>query len=358
MIRKRFLSTAAMTLLLLILAEGGVRWLRPSGTIPYEVGGEAAYQALGPELQEYGAAELAIVGSSRSREGVAAPVLRSALKGAAKGWKVGNYSLVGATAADVEIVVRRLLETKPPPRLIAYGVEIVALEKGPGEGLTKKAPYIWRFSDAIEARSRIGARADRYLARATRNSLSDRSFLLRLRPEVYESLQQPSYKKLKKGLSKAIAYDGKDQTPMRGGLSSRQRSSARNSSMKVTDAHVRKYLRDDYGEGKWPHREQAARIDAMAQAAKRAKVDFLLIEVPLSPLLKRNLPKGTLESFYEIMQAVADRNHIPFVRMSDLDAEFPQSDYAEQSHLNLKGAKKLAQYWANAINARTKQRRN
>lgn len=350
MMRKRFLSTAALTLLLLVLAEIGARWLRPSGTIPYAAGGEAAYQALVPELQHYGAAEVAIVGSSRAREGLPAPEVRSALEGRAKKWRVANYSLVGATGGDVEIVVKRLLEAEPPPRVIAYGVEIVAFEKGFRDGLTKKAPYIWRLSDALDARSRVGPQADRFLARAIRNSISDLSFLFRLRPEFYEALQQPTYSKLEKKLDRIFSYKGGDKNPLRGDLTKSQKGANRNVSRNVSDKHVKEYLKPDYGPGLWPNLALIERIESIATMAKAAGVELLLIEVPLSPQLQRNLPEGTLQTFYEQMEGISDRQHVPFVRVSDLDTEFPQGDFREQSHLNFKGGRKLARLWAKVIN--------
>jgi hypothetical protein len=343
MMKKRFLLTVGMALILLGIAELGARLLRPSGTVPHELGGELAYHALVPELQRSGAAAVAIVGSSRAREGFPAPEVAAVLnRGRAEPRRVANYALVGAIGSDAEIIVRRLLSAKTKPELIVYGLTVMELERGQGQGITKKSPFLWRISDALEARRRVGSPADEILPRAIRNSLSDQSVLFRLRPEIQEALTQPTWKKVRKALRDVITFSGEDDNPMRGGLSVWQQQAKPNRSVSVSRAHVRKYLGKEYNRSRWPDATQAERIAALVEDTKRAGVKLVLVEIPLAPILARELPSGALEEFRAIVAGIAQRQGVRFIPVDDLGEQFQQKDFLEQSHLNLKGATKFS----------------
>ena len=103
----------------LAFRRAGIPWSRVH-LLPVRLG---EYRALGPELEAFGPAQVSIVGSSRAREGLLLPLLHRHLErepGAAP--SVASYAIGGARAAEVELVVRKLLAADAPPDLIVYGL--------------------------------------------------------------------------------------------------------------------------------------------------------------------------------------------------------------------------------------------
>jgi hypothetical protein len=68
----------------------------------------------------------------------------------------------------------------------------------------------------------------------------------------------------------------------------------------------------------------------------------VLVEIPLAPILARELPSGALEEFRAIVAGIAQRQGVRFIPVDDLGEQFQQKDFLEQSHLNLKGATKFS----------------
>lgn len=71
-------------------------------------------------LKTYGVPDVLIVGSSRALQGVDPVVLRDALAGQGMPLKVYNFSINGATARVVELMLRQVLLPEQLPRLILW----------------------------------------------------------------------------------------------------------------------------------------------------------------------------------------------------------------------------------------------
>src|SRR5687767_7870445 len=80
-------------LLLLIVLEVVLRALNPTGVLLSGTDDERAYRGVVPELLAFGAPDVAIVGSSRARRGVIAPLVRDALATLKRDVRVGNFAL-------------------------------------------------------------------------------------------------------------------------------------------------------------------------------------------------------------------------------------------------------------------------
>jgi hypothetical protein len=133
-------------------------------------------------------------------------------------------------------------------------------------------------------------------------------------------------------------------SPLNGDLTGRQGYDSGQSlvTRPVSEARVRVYVErllidGDYVLGDVRVRE----LEAMVRACQEAGVELIFFELPLSNLLLRNLPGRVYDEFLAKMRSLAHRNSARFVTLDDLQLQFDDSDFAEQSHLNLSGALKF-----------------
>lgn len=342
--RPALLAAACLLLVFEIIAR---RW-RPDGTIPYAIG-STEYFALDPELEAFGAKEVSIVGDSRSREAILAPALSVAMT-RKRTPEVANYSMSGALAEDTSGVVVHLLRAKPRPRLIVYGVSSRILSAWK-ERETPYSQFFWRVSDWWRSRKIRGSSTDRYLPQTLQNELAVRSRLFRLREEIYDAVHAPVgrhdvFWKLHQLSNRNDTYP---ETPMRGGLPMMKTGPQRNQSEVPTPKAVREYLGKESQEPEWPHTYQEAFVDVIASACREAGVPLVLVEVPTSPALRAELPPRAYPGFYEVFDRVSRQYDVPFIRLSSLGIPFDAREFAEVSHLNLKGAQRYTKALAEKL---------
>jgi hypothetical protein len=133
-------------------------------------------------------------------------------------------------------------------------------------------------------------------------------------------------------------------SPLNGDLSSGQLYQGEISLLTrpISEERVRNYLEPLLVDGRYPMGE--IRMKAMSDliaACRDAGVQLVFFEIPLSEILMRNLPEGTYDEFLDRMWTLAGEGAAWFVTVDDLQLVFDDSDFAEQSHLNLAGARKL-----------------
>lgn len=345
--RSRLLTTLAVAALTLLAAEGATRLWRGTATLPYTPG-VRAYRAFDAEVDELGAAPVSIVGSSRSREALLVPPLAEAWGLPAGPGGVANYSMAGSQAADVEVVVRRLLGADPPPRLLVYGMSARQLQAG-DDRLEGKGQFLWRLSDWWRVRGELGSDADRLLPAALKNELAAQSVLFSFRGELVDALQDKDPGALPKAWARLWAPPSTKAHPMRGTLPPWQQGRNRNASRKVSDAHVKKYVGTRFDIPGWPDTWQVPHLRALVDVAQAAGVTVIFVEVPLNDRLRRQLPPGTEEGFRRVVREVAAAHGVRFLEADSLGLTFEDADYREQSHMNLRGAERFSRAVASAL---------
>jgi len=70
-------------------------------------------------------------------------------------------------------------------------------------------------------------------------------------------------------------------------------------------------------------------------------VPVVLFAVPIADVLQSVLPEGLMAEFEGTMNEVASSSGTLFLSAADLAVTYRRKDFREQSHLNLRGAKKL-----------------
>jgi hypothetical protein len=326
--------------------ELAVRWVHPSGTVPYTVEGHGEYRALGPEIEAFGAAQVSIVGSSRVREALLLPLLRRHLeRGSGAAPSVASYAIGGAHAAEVELVVRKLLAADTPPDLIVYGLT-------PRQLVDKKRPrnsaYLWDLSAWWEERRVRGGMIDKFLPQVVRNELTQRVHAYRYREEIAAAFATPASEDFWGHLITGLVQRDTPRSPMRGELTVWQRNRpwvSRN----VSAARVRRYVDSVWTPGRWSMERQERRLDAILKRCREAGVPLVLFEVPTAPILRAHLPEGAYRRYRVAVGGVAQAHGVPFLTVEDLGLELTRRDFREQSHLNQGGASKLTRAVAERV---------
>jgi hypothetical protein len=340
---------------LLVVIELALRLASPSGVLTEGDDRALDYRGIAPELAAYGAPALAVIGSSRARRGVLAPLLRSLLAQQGIRVRVGNFALGGAQAEEIELVVRRLTEVKKPPKLMVWPItarEFETRDQYPSNNVR----YLWRPNDWWTGRATSGHAADRHLPDALRNELARSSWVLRYRFALKDMLQDPPREGLLAAMREVIAPRERRNTPLHGGVHRSHLGPSRNRSRPLEMADVKKYVGDEYREPEWPRNYQATHLESSIRRAHAAGIDILFVEVPPHRMLDAAMPPRTTEKFRAYMLSVAARFGSTFVPAPELGVAFEPRDFAEQSHLNYRGAEKytraLAPLVQNAWNHR------
>jgi hypothetical protein len=328
-----------LTVGLLVCAELGLRVVRGDATLPYSYR-QGGYLALVPELDEHGAGEVAIVGSSRAREAILSPTLERVLRERGTPASVRNYAQSGAHADAVNQTIRHLLRADPAPKLIVYGVSPLQLETQRSDPASHLS-YNWELEDAYDAFLRGAPDVTRYLPNAIRNELAHVSLLVRLRPTVRAALTESPRKPGWPNLDAVWRAPASDTNPMRGQLPPKQQGQHKNRVTRVSQARIDKYLKGLYQEPEYPYTRQVPWLRDSIELCRTAGVPLLLAEVPAAPILVANSPKHTYPGFYRLMRELAREFDVRFVALDDLDVSFDERDYREQSHTTYRGALKF-----------------
>jgi hypothetical protein len=327
-------------------AETGLRFSKPGGEVSYASSAQE-YRVLPYELARNGAGTIAIVGSSRTREGVSVPDLQKALgTNLQKDQRVAGYALTAARAEDVREVANRLISASPPPGLVLYGVS-------PRQLTPKRHAYagrsnMWSLGDWWKTRWSEGREADRQLGRATRYSLGKLSYLLRFEPEIRASLQrkEEALKHLKGTLTRSR---GHRNSPMRGNKTSWQAKSPRKV-RKITRKRARSYLKNvTEGEPLELSEEMLDSMQVTLETLLKNEVDVVLFEMPVHGVLESVYPEGLMTQFDSMMAELSSRTGVPYLSAEDLELNLKGRDYREQSHMNLRGARKVSKRLAEVV---------
>jgi hypothetical protein len=339
---------------LLLVFELALRLFNPRGLLATPEDRELAYRGVVPELAAYGAPDVAVVGSSRARRGVTAPLLRSLLRERRIRVRLGNFALGGAMSEEIEVAVRRLLEASPPPRLLVWPISPREFEER-GARPVAQVGYLWRPSDWWSSRRRIGSRADALLPDAIRNEAARHSLFVRYRFALRDLVERPPKRRFGETLRDIFAGNRGD-TPLHGDIDRRFASSRRNEHVRLDARRVASGVSASYGYANWPRNYQAEHFEGALRAVREAGVELLLVELPLHPLLEAALPPKTTEKFRAFVGEWARRHGASFVTTAELETRFEEVDFSDSSHVNYRGSEKFTTAIAPHVARRLRRR--
>jgi hypothetical protein len=317
----------ALVLALLIVAgvEVALHTVHWQKHIPYDIGPDE-YHAAALRLDLQPPAQVAVIGSSRSREAVVVPELRERIETAlGQPVTVANYSLSGANAYDEEAMVRRLLRASPPPKLIVCGV--AERDFASRDDQYDRAPLFWDWQDWTDQRRRRGLVVLDDLPVLFRNWLGRHWYTLGRRDQVRLALRN------------ALLRQPPASSPVDGQMTLWQAAVPQRSLINtpVEPHQMRAYVSELRGK---PYPD-AGLVDCLARAidaCRAAGVPLILYENPVPPVLRQYLPAGMYRQYVATVTALAEQHGVPFVKVGDLGVTITNDHFREQSHMNYPGA--------------------
>jgi hypothetical protein len=85
------------------------------------------------------------------------------------------------------------------------------------------------------------------------------------------------------------------------------------------------------------------------ESCKERGVPVVFVEIPLPPQLAKLMPAGIEEGFLRTIGDFSTRYRVPFVPLTELGVSFVARDFADASHLNLRGANKFTKAAARKV---------
>ena len=303
--------------------------------------GDLAKDAVLAHLHDEGATDVAFVGTSMTRDGIAGPSVTRVLESRGlTNVTVGNFAVRGGSPDDDLLIVRKLLAAPRPPKLIVIGIApIDFLDREPQWDWL--AEY-WTPTEWWQAYRREGGRdaaAERpYFGRSCVNWLALRYRTLRYRKRLAELLGSPGALRVP---ASAHPIVGEPYVPRASLIASKQYGK------RQLQGHLEDVLRD----GQYPMADRLA--DELAQTLRECRaagIDVVLIEMPLSRLMRYGLPEGTLDRFRAIARkSAADGGGASFYTVDDIGFAPRDDRFFNAQHLNWLGRARFSEAVAHAV---------
>lgn len=315
----------------------------------YELPGRQDYDALrtvftfGPQIH----ADIAVLGSSRSREGILNPLLKRDLEGYFKReFQVANYTLAASRVFELELLAQRLTEPSfPPPRLVVLPINARFLQSDAHRN--QRRFYLMSWSHLLTDVFRFGLDAPLHIVEAVTSNITENLFALRYAAKEWrEGSADHDFKPFQ-------------ENPIFGGyarnqLRERELEQTGGSIQSIASAPIAQKDLTKYIQSEWPPGithlgalEKEAFIKAIKQFTHHG-VAVLLMDLPMSSTLEKAIPQQGFETYRAFLRSTAQELQIDFVA-HDAFPPFTDHDFREQSHLNLHGARKLTQFISNRI---------
>ena len=317
---------------IVLLAEGVLRYSRWPKILPYEMG-RMEYVVAAEQIARAGAAEVSIVGSSRTRESLIVPLMASRLSDAAgRKVTVASYACSGAYTSDFEAVIKRLLRDGNPPKVILVGL---------GERDLIDGGRLWDqvalFQNLREVREDFDERGV--------DALNDLPVVARQHAGHYwRTLGLREFLRFR--IVERVLGNNRPRvkSPAEGGLTIWQTSSPSRNLVKKPVKKSRVLERaESTRDDEMPSPALANSLNDLAYECQRRGVQLIFYEVHRSNALRKAFPRPLYARFLRIIDDVADRNGARFVKLGDLGLKLTDSDMREPSHMSYRGAQRLTE---------------
>ena len=336
--RRAFPRALVLAVALVLLFEIALRGSGWPKHFPYELG-RMEYGIAAAQIERAGAAEVSIVGSSRTRESIVVPLMAQRLtERLGRPVSVANYASSGAYTTDFEATTKRLLRATPKPKVILIGISERDLIYA-GRIWDEVGPFR-NVDDLRESIHERGVEGLEELPVMIRSSIGRRWRTLGLRDMLrFEIVAQLT--------STAVEPF---PSPAEGGLSIWQRTSPSRNLAKKPIKKSRVLERSAaFRFEQFPHTQLGDSLDDLMSACDEAGVPLVIYEVHQSKALRDALPKGFYKRFTDFVHEHVGRHGDRFVRLEDLKLKLNDADMREPSHMSFRGASKLTEALADQV---------
>lgn len=272
--------------------------------------------------------DLALIGSSQMRQAVVMPeFIPLARRQLGRSLTVGNYALRGGKMDVMYYLVRALCESKKPPKVIILGVSVRDL-RGNEPDWDSIAPFAhWKDIPAELKRNGTGA--------------------LQMIPTVFRDRVLGWYRTLRfrdyiNYLLKTQFVYVRDEGDISLGDTARELTfltrSLDSSPMSRLTLVRRMGWSFDFAHSPRPAESMVRYLDKIAQECHKRHVKLLVVELPISSILQRALPKKFYSQFQQAMAAFHKRTKVPYLPTTALVPHYSNAQFYDAQHLNYRGA--------------------
>ncbi len=277
--------------------------------------------------------DIAIIGNSRPLRIIDAPLLKEQL--AAHGMSIGdvrNYSCAGARARTVYAFVRRLRSAGKLPRVLVWGVSPLDFLRGPRQTVNENLTAFLSIDNLLGDDLQLGWRSRMALFPLTVYACAERC----VRTLTLRSLVRIPSGPSGPAIGGTGAFHVKEQA---------DHAAGQDRCFVVADEgenNVHWYLWNDE-----LRQETALNLDEQklgeeaVRLAHAGGAQVILVEAPVSPLLRRTYPDSIYDEFLETGKAIAERNGARFISVQELGVTMDDRDYKDFGHANWRGVEKF-----------------
>jgi hypothetical protein len=322
----------ALAVLLVLGVELGLRYfVSVENLVPMRrVTNDELYRGARDYMAWGGQADEIFVGSSRTAEGIRAPLWRE-LREADTGTKmdVGVFGLPAASAPEMETMLQFGFRHGFLPKTIYYG--ITPVQFFPGLPNATNYQRFWAIIDYWRNRKTDPLRQHSPPNILIRNNLRDHICLLGMKRRIHEIFH--------------IAYTQKFFPTMFLGEEHYYHLYE-----DELDSSLRQARKSRIGILRWEQENvvtelserKVASLRAVAELCREHNVELILYELPLTQDIMGYYKYDTeRERYWEVIGSVAEEYDLEWVPLSRLGVDFPIEYFRDLSHLNSKGAEIL-----------------
>jgi hypothetical protein len=291
-----------------------------------------AYFEVHNYVDDFGAAEVAIVGTSHGREAFVVPELRALCEEKLnRPVTVGNYSCADAGADVIDGMVQHLLASQTPPSLLIYMISPHVLQ---GDQLNWQRLQIFRDAPVWEAQDdeQTLRRITYALSWRVRDWLNGHLLLFRHRYRFQQMctdfVRRRSY-----------------PSPIKGEMTEWQ---VYNRTRNIRDWDIGEaalqraidLLKDDEGQ----FRLSQLQCEAFRQTIRAcggAGIPVLVVEAPMPDVVARRFPQELQLAVRGLVETLESEADVAYLDRASLGVVLDDLDFREISHLNYLGASKL-----------------
>ncbi|MGA2496362.1 MAG: hypothetical protein ABSH20_01390 [Tepidisphaeraceae bacterium] len=318
----------AGAVLILLAVEAAVRLADPADVIPYSAGREEHF-AVANYLSRFGPADVGFIGSSMTREGIAAPLVRARLEQAVDApFYVANYGCGGMVADEGNAIVRYMVRNRKIPRLLMYEVNLQHLRPSVSSQAGLLAVF-WDVKDWFQEWARTGTPRMRELPVVIRRDIGRWWLTLRYRDRVSEW----SREWLRLARSVPVPIQG-EYSKLLGFNTHLSANPAKRQFL------LRKWLDGPLRNGRYPKMDRAMveYLEDTLRLCRDNQIALVLYEMPVWPGVQARIPSETYEEFYRVVDGLSDKCQVPFYRVADLQVTLGDEHFIDVTHMNRHGA--------------------
>jgi hypothetical protein len=305
------------------------------------------YRAVRQSIDAFGTADVALVGSSQMREGVAMPRLIDNLhERLGLNITVANYATRGARADVMQAAVQYLLNQPKKPRLIIIGISVRDLRTQSIDW--PRLAVFWDTNQWLAEFRTVGWRTTDVLPVVIRNETGKLSHSLRYRDQLAIDIAAP--------FGKLFGYAPANEGNPIAGESTWQHQGSRGLrdlvDPRISPKRMMINARASYAyeDGAKPSEPLTRRLQTLINQLDRAGVGAILVEMPVADYMENDLAARKLTAAFDrSVNSLVAGTSVRYLPTSAQPFKPTRAHFTDMQHFNRPGAELFSDWLADEI---------